>query len=105
MGLCCRVMERASCAWAVTALRDQPDDSTEQHTQVLAGEVLQVVARGEVWSEVVVPDGYSGFVRTAALAPVAGEPAHVVVEVEAGGRYLGSWLERPAEGTQPLDDA
>jgi gamma-D-glutamyl-L-lysine dipeptidyl-peptidase len=95
-------MERASCALAVTALRDQPDDSTEQHTQVLAGDLLQVIARGEEWSEVVVPDGYRGFVRTAALGPPGGEPAHVVIEAEAGGRFLGSWLDRVAPGTEPL---
>src|SRR3954451_6491590 len=98
-------MELASCAWAVTPLRDQPDDSTEQHTQVLAGDLLQVVARGDEWSEVVVPDGYRGYVRTAALAPPGSEPAHVVVETEAGGRFLGSWLDRPAPGTEPLEQA
>src|SRR3954453_24080834 len=100
MGLCCGVMERASCAWAVTPLRDQPDDSTEQHTQVLAGDLLQVVAPGDERSEVVVPDGSRGHVRTAALATPGSESAQGVVETEAGGRFLGSWLSRAAPGTE-----
>jgi hypothetical protein len=95
-------MERASCAWPVIALRDRPDDASEQHTQVMAGDAIEVLARGDEWSEVVVPDGYRGFMRTAALGPAGGDPTHVVVEPEAGGRFLGSWLDHAAEGTEPL---
>jgi hypothetical protein len=98
-------MERASCAWPITALRDQPDDASEQHTQVMAGDAIEVLARGGEWSEVVVPDGYRGYMRTAALGPAGGVPSHVVVEPEADGRFLGSWLDHAAEGTEPLDAA
>jgi cell wall-associated NlpC family hydrolase len=98
-------MERASCAWAVTPLRDEPDDASEQHTQVLEGENVDVLAQGEEWSEVVIPDGYRGFLRTAALGPARGDPAHVVVEPEVDGRYLGSWLDAATGGTEPLETA
>jgi hypothetical protein len=98
-------MPRASCAWPVAPLRDGPDDTTEQHTQLLAGDPLEILARGPEWSEVVAPDGYRGFVRTAALGPPVGEAAYVVVEPEADGRFLGSWLDHAAPGTEPLTAA
>jgi cell wall-associated NlpC family hydrolase len=100
-------MAVAGCIVAYAPLRDRPDDSTEQHTQVLFGDVVQVHSHenGAEWLEVTVPDGYRGYVRASALGPAGGEPSHVVTAPEAGGRYLGSWLDGPAEGTQPIADA
>jgi gamma-D-glutamyl-L-lysine dipeptidyl-peptidase len=100
-------MAVAGCIVACAPLRDGPDDSTEQHTQVLFGDVVQVHSQrnGAEWLEVTVPDGYRGFVRASALGPAGGEPSHVVTEPEAGGRYLGSWLDAAAEGTQRIADA
>jgi cell wall-associated NlpC family hydrolase len=100
-------MAVAGCIVAYAPLRDGPDDSTEQHTQVLFGDVVQVHSHqnGAEWLEVTVPDGYRGFVRASAIGPAGGAPAFVVTEPEAGGRYLGSWLDGPAEGAQPIEDA
>lgn len=92
---------------ACAPLRDGPDDGSEQHTQVLLGEVVEVhgPTHDGAWLEVTVPDGYRGFVRAEALGPAGGEPAFVVTEPEADGRYLGSWLDAPAAGTEALADA
>ena len=89
-----------------TALRDAPDDTSEQHSQVLSGEVLTVFETLDGWARVQVPDGYRGWVRAEALGPDDGvPPAHVVAEPRAGERYLGTWLAEPAEGTEPLTEA
>jgi gamma-D-glutamyl-L-lysine dipeptidyl-peptidase len=98
-------MSRAGCIVAYAPLRDQPDDGSEQHTQVLLGEVVLVHRQAGEWVEVTVPDGYRGYLRRSALGPPEGPAAYVVVEPEAGGRYLGSWLSAPGEGTEPLDRA
>src|SRR4051794_20814632 len=100
-------MTVAGCIVACAPLRDGPGDQTEQHTQVLFGDVLEVDANqdGAEWLEVTIPDGYRGYIRAAALGPAGGAPAFVVTEPEAGGRYLGTWLDGPADGTQPIADA
>jgi cell wall-associated NlpC family hydrolase len=100
-------MARAGCIVACAPLRDGPDDGSEQHTQVLFGDVVEVQPQqdGAEWVEVTVPDGYRGYLRAAALGPAGGAPAFVVTEPEAGGRYLGTWLDAAAEGTQPIADA
>src|SRR6476646_9771861 len=100
-------MAVAGCIVAYASLRDGPDDSTEQHTQVLFGDVVEVRSRqnGAEWLEVTVPDGYRGYLRASALGPAGGDPDFVVTEPEAGGRYLGSWLDASADGTQPMADA
>jgi cell wall-associated NlpC family hydrolase len=100
-------MAVAGCIVGCAPLRDGPDDETEQHTQVLFGDVVEVHSRvdGAEWLEVTVPDGYRGWIRATALGPAGGDPSFVVTEPEAGGRYLGSWLDGPAAATQPIADA
>jgi cell wall-associated NlpC family hydrolase len=95
-------MARAGCIVACAPLRAAPDDGSEQHTQVLLGETLEVHGEAGDWLEVTVPDGYRGFVRAQALGPAGGEPAFVVVEPEADGRFLGTWLDAPAPSTEEL---
>jgi cell wall-associated NlpC family hydrolase len=100
-------MTVAGCIVAYASLRDGPDDQTEQHTQVLFGDVVQVHSEldGGAWVEVTVPDGYRGWIRADALGPAGGDPAFVVTEPEAGGRYLGTWLDGPGTAAQPIADA
>src|SRR3954467_4062833 len=98
-------MDQAGCIVACTALRDAPDDASEQHTQVLLGDILVVHGRAGEWAEVTVPDGYRGFVGAAALGQPGGGAAHVVVDPGAPGRFLGSWLDQPADATEPLAQA
>jgi cell wall-associated NlpC family hydrolase len=100
-------MTVAGCIVACAPLRDGHDDETEQHTQVLFGEVVEVHGQkdGAEWLEVTVPDGYRGWIRAAALGPAGSDPSFVVTEPEAGGRYLGTWLDGPGAATQPIADA
>ena len=91
------------CAAPFAPLRDGPDEATEQHTQVLFGDRLAVYREAGEWLEVTVPDGYRGYVQAACAAPWdGGAPAHAIVEPEADGLYLGTWLSAPRRGTRPL---
>src|SRR3954453_20176962 len=100
-------MGRAGCIVACAPLRAAPDDASEQHTQLLLGDVVDLHSPlgASEWAEVTAPDGYRGFVRCSALGPAGGAPAHVVTELEAEGRFLGSWLDAPATATEPLGEA
>jgi cell wall-associated NlpC family hydrolase len=99
-------LARRRCVAGFTSLRDAPDDASEQHSQVLSGEVLTVFETLDSWAHVQVPDGYQGWVRADALGADDGaSPAHVVTEPRAGERYLGTWLAEPAEGSEPLAEA
>jgi cell wall-associated NlpC family hydrolase len=97
---------RRRCVAGFAPLRDAPDEGSEQHSQVLWGDVLTVFEADEGWARVQLPDGYRGWVRADALGPDDGAPpAHVVAEPRADGRYLGTWLVEPADGSEPLADA
>jgi cell wall-associated NlpC family hydrolase len=100
-------MGRAGCIVACVPLRAAPDDASEQHTQLLFGDLVELHSPLDAaeWAEVTAPDGYRGFVSSSALGAAGGEPAFVVTEPEADGRFLGSWLEAPAAATEPLDAA
>jgi cell wall-associated NlpC family hydrolase len=89
-----------------TPLRDAPDDASEQHSQVLWGDVVSVLESSDGWTRVEVPDGYRGWVGTQALGPDDGAAAaHVMTEPRSRDRYLGTWLAEPADGSEPLSDA
>jgi cell wall-associated NlpC family hydrolase len=96
-------MELATCVLPSASLRAAPDDATEQHSQVLGGDVVELLASSGRWTQVRVADGYEGWVRSAALEQGAPpEATHVVIVAEAAQRYLGSWLASPAPGSEPL---
>ena len=86
--------EIASCAPAVEPLRREPDDSSEQVTQALHGEPLEVHERGDGWARVRTAYDYPGWIREAALGPVQSaawpEASSYADPVEAARSYLGA---------------
>jgi gamma-D-glutamyl-L-lysine dipeptidyl-peptidase len=97
------VVEKASCIKPFVALRDKPKASSEQHTQVLFADPVDVVDRSNGWAKVVLADGYEGYIETEALGePLPKERAHVVVVPQAADRYMGTWLPAPGLRTEPL---
>jgi cell wall-associated NlpC family hydrolase len=96
-------VEKASCIKPFVALRDKPKASSEQHTQVLFADPVDVVDRSNGWAKVVLADGYEGYIETEALGePLPKERAHVVVVPQAADRYMGTWLPAPGLRTEPL---
>ena len=96
-------MEKASCILPFAPLHDKPAADSEQHTQALFGDPIDVGSRANGWAEVVLADGYEGFVSADALGePLPKERAHVVVVPQAADRYMGTWLPAPGLRTEPL---
>lgn len=96
-------VEKASCTFPYTALRKKPDEGSEQVTQALFGDPVDVQSRADGWAEVAIADGFTGWVRADALGePPAKDRAHVVVVPQAADRYLGTWLVAPGLRTEPL---
>jgi cell wall-associated NlpC family hydrolase len=96
-------MEKATCILPFIALRAKPKSSSEQHTQVLFADPVDVVGRNNGWAKVVLADGYEGFMEADALGePLPKERAHVVVVPQAADRYMGTWLPAPGLRTEPL---
>jgi cell wall-associated NlpC family hydrolase len=96
-------VEKASCIKPFVALRDKPKTSSEQHTQVLFADPVDVVDRSNGWAKVVLADGYEGYIEAEALGePLPKERAHVVVVPQAADRYMGTWLPAPGLRTEPL---
>lgn len=96
-------MDKASCTLPFTPVRAKPDESSEQVTQALFADPLDVLAQNNGWAEVTVSDGYQGYVSSDALGePLPKERAHVVVVPQAADRYLGTWLPAPGLRTEPL---
>jgi cell wall-associated NlpC family hydrolase len=97
------VVEKASCILPFAPLRDAPKDDSEQHTQALFGDPIDVVERSNGWAQVVLADGYEGYISAAALGePLEKDRAHVVVVPQAADRYMGTWLPAPGLRTEPL---
>jgi cell wall-associated NlpC family hydrolase len=96
-------VEKASCIKPFVALRAKPKASSEQHTQVLFADPVDVVERNNGWAKVVLADGYEGYMEADALGePLPKERAHVVVVPQAADRYMGTWLPAPGLRTEPL---
>src|SRR5437868_5173127 len=51
-------VEKATCIRPFVALRDKPKASSEQHTQVLFADPIDVVGQSNGWAKVVLADGY-----------------------------------------------
>ncbi len=66
---------------SVAPVRGDPDDEAEQMSQVLYGARVEVFGENENWLRVLTPDGYFGWAKQDALAPVEmeGRPNAVVV--------------------------
>jgi cell wall-associated NlpC family hydrolase len=96
-------VEKATCIKPFVALRDKPKASSEQHTQVLFADPIDVVDRSNGWAKVVLADGYEGYMEADALGdPLPKDRAHVVVVPQAADRYMGTWLPAPGLRTEPL---
>jgi cell wall-associated NlpC family hydrolase len=97
------VVEQASCTLPFTAVRKKPDDGSEQVTQALFADPIEVAASDDGWAQVTVADGHAGWIRSDALGePLQKDRAHVVVVPQAADRYLGTWLVAPGLRTEPL---
>ena len=55
-------MEKASCTLPYTAIRKKPDEDSEQVTQVLFADPVDVRASEDGWAEVTVADGLAGWI-------------------------------------------
>jgi cell wall-associated NlpC family hydrolase len=88
------VPEILSCALEVAPLHAEPEASSEQVTQALRGEPLEVAERSEGWVSVTTAYGYPGWVAADALtgAPVEDwlPPAREGDPVEEARAYLGT---------------
>jgi gamma-D-glutamyl-L-lysine dipeptidyl-peptidase len=96
-------VEQASCTLPFTAIRKKPDEGSEQVTQALFADPIEVAASDDGWAQVTVADGHAGWMRSDALGePLQKDRAHVVVVPQAADRYLGTWLVAPGLRTEPL---
>ena len=79
------------------------DEASEQVTQVLFADPVDVAERSNGWAQVTLADGYEGWIPAEALGePLPKDRAHVVVVPQAADRYLGTWLPAPGLRTEPL---
>jgi gamma-D-glutamyl-L-lysine dipeptidyl-peptidase len=96
-------VDQASCTLPFTAIRKKPDEGSEQLTQALFADPIEVAGSEDGWAQVTVADGLGGWIRSDALgAPLQKDRAHVVVVPQAADRYLGTWLVAPGLRTEPL---
>ena len=81
-------MEKASCVLPFVPVRAAADEDSEQVTQALFGDPLDVSERNNGWAAVTLADGYAGFVTADSVGePLPKERAHVVVVPQAADRY------------------
>ena len=84
-------------------VRAAADEDSEQVTQALFADPLDVSERNNGWAAVTLADGYPGFVTADSVGePLPKDRAHVVVVPQAADRYLGTWLTAPGLRTEPL---
>ena len=96
-------VDQASCTLPYTAIRKKPDEGSEQVTQVLFADPVEVAGSEDGWAQVTVADGLGGWIQADALGePLQKDRAHVVVVPQAADRYLGTWLVAPGLRTEPL---
>jgi cell wall-associated NlpC family hydrolase len=96
-------VEQASCTLPFTAIRKKPAEGSEQVTQALFADPIDVGGSEDGWAHVTVADGLGGWITSDALGePLQKDRAHVVVVPQAADRYLGTWLVAPGLRTEPL---
>jgi hypothetical protein len=67
-------MKHAICRLPLIPLRNQPQETAAQVTQVLYGELIDVLAEANEWSQVqLVDDGYIGWCSSNMLTEITGE--------------------------------
>ena len=97
------LVDQASCTLPYTAIRKKPDEGSEQVTQALFADPVEVTGSEDGWAQVTVADGLGGWITADALGePLQKDRAHVVVVPQAADRYLGTWLVAPGLRTEPL---
>ncbi len=80
------------CGVDVAAVQAEPDDASEQVTQVLRGEPLTVEETRGDWARVRTAYDYPGWIRLASLAPVR-------------GTVPGTWLPESRPEGDPIEEA
>ena len=80
------------CGVDVAPVRAEPDDASEQVTQVLRGEPVTVEETRGDWARVRTAYDYPGWIRLASLAPVR-------------GTVPGTWLPEPRPDGDPIEEA
>jgi cell wall-associated NlpC family hydrolase len=80
------------CAVDVAPVRAKPDDSAEQVTQALRGELLEVDEESGDWARVRTAYDYPGWIRTGALG-------------QGGGTAPRTWLSEPRPDRSPVEEA
>lgn len=86
------------CASPVSGIRGGPSDTSEQHDQLLFGEVFHALEIQGDWAWGQAPrDGYVGWVRAADLAPNGPAPTHRIAATLAHA-YAEPDVRSPAAG-------
>ena len=80
------------CGVDVAPVRAEPDDASEQVTQVLRGEPVTVEKTRGDWARIRTAYDYPGWIRLASLAPVR-------------GTVPGTWLPEPRPEGDPIEEA
>ncbi len=80
------------CGVDVAPMRAEPDDASEQVTQVLRGEPVTVDETRGDWARIRTAYDYPGWIRLASLAPVR-------------GTVPGTWLPEPRPEGDPITEA
>lgn len=87
-----------ACASPVTGIRGARSDASEQHDQLLFGEVFHALEIQDGWAWGQAPrDGYVGWVRAADLAPKGPAPTHRIAATLAHA-YAEPDVRSPATG-------
>src|SRR6476659_6957723 len=80
------------CSVGVAPVRAEPDEASEQVTQVLRGEPVSVEEARDDWVRIRTAYDYPGWARLASLAPVR-------------GTVSGTWLPEPRPEADPIEEA
>src|SRR5439155_10081208 len=80
------------CSADVAPVRAEPDDASEQVTQVLRGEPVTVEEERDGWARIRTAYDYPGWIRHDSLS-------------HAPGTVPGTWLAEPRLDGDPVDEA
>src|SRR4051812_4925624 len=83
------------CVVDVAPVRAEPDDESEQVTQVLQGEPVTVEDTRDAWARVRTAYDYPGWIRSASLSHDRGDR----------GTVPRPWLPEPRRDGDPVEEA